>query len=31
MHGPGMTFGEPGYFAVERTRIVDVIAVEPSV
>jgi signal-transduction protein with cAMP-binding, CBS, and nucleotidyltransferase domain len=30
VHGPGMTFGEPGYFAVERTRIVEVIAVQPS-
>ncbi len=30
VHGPGMTFGEPGYFAVEHTRIVEVIAVEPS-
>jgi CRP/FNR family transcriptional regulator, cyclic AMP receptor protein len=31
VHGPGMTFGEPGYFAVEHTRILDVIAVKPSV
>ena len=31
VHGPGMTWGEPGFFAVERTRIVDVIAVAPSV
>jgi len=30
VHGPGMTLGEPGFFAVERTRIVEVIAVEPS-
>jgi CRP/FNR family transcriptional regulator, cyclic AMP receptor protein len=30
LHGPGMTFGEPGYFAAERIRIVAVIAVEPS-
>lgn len=30
VHGPGMTLGEPGYFAVERTRIVDVIAVRPT-
>jgi CRP/FNR family cyclic AMP-dependent transcriptional regulator len=30
VHGPGMTFGEPGFFSVERTRIVEVIAVEPS-
>ena len=29
VHGLGMTFGEPGYFAVERTRIVEVIAVQP--
>lgn len=31
LHGPGMTFGEPGFFSVERTRIVDMIAVAPSV
>jgi len=31
VHGPGMTLGEPGFFAVERTRIVDVIALTPSV
>jgi CRP/FNR family transcriptional regulator, cyclic AMP receptor protein len=30
LHGPGMTFGEPGYFAAERVRIVDVVAVLPS-
>jgi len=30
VHGPGMTFGEPGYFAVEHNRIVGVIAIEPS-
>lgn len=30
VHGPGMTLGEPGFFAVERTRIVEVIAVVPS-
>jgi CRP/FNR family transcriptional regulator len=30
VHGPGMTFGEPGYFAVEHNRIVEVIAVLPS-
>jgi CRP/FNR family transcriptional regulator, cyclic AMP receptor protein len=30
VHGPGMTLGEPGFFAVERTRIVEVVAVEPS-
>jgi CRP-like cAMP-binding protein len=28
LHGPGMTFGEPGYFAAEHTRIVAVIASE---
>ena len=31
VHGPGMTFGEPGYFAVDRDRIVAEIALEPSV
>jgi CRP-like cAMP-binding protein len=31
VHGPGMTLGEPGFFAVERTRIVDVVATTPSV
>ena len=30
LHGPGMTFGEPGYFAAEHTRIVAVIASEPA-
>jgi CRP-like cAMP-binding protein len=30
VHGPGMTLGEPGYFSVERNRIVEVTAVEPS-
>ena len=30
VHGPGMTLGEPGFFAVERTRIVEVIAVGPT-
>jgi CRP/FNR family transcriptional regulator, cyclic AMP receptor protein len=30
VHGPGMTLGEPGFFSVERTRIVEVIAVESS-
>ena len=30
LHGPGMTVGEPGYFSVERTRIVQVVAVVPS-
>jgi len=31
VHGPGMTFGEPGFFAVDRHRIVEVIAVLPTV
>jgi CRP/FNR family cyclic AMP-dependent transcriptional regulator len=31
VHGPGMTFGEPGYFSVERRRIVAVLAVQPTV
>jgi CRP/FNR family cyclic AMP-dependent transcriptional regulator len=31
VHGPGMTFGEPGFFAVEHSRIVEVIAQQPSV
>jgi CRP-like cAMP-binding protein len=30
VHGPGMTFGEPGFFAQDRVRIVDVIAVMPT-
>jgi CRP/FNR family cyclic AMP-dependent transcriptional regulator len=30
LHGPGMTVGEPGYFSVERSRIVEVVAVAPS-
>lgn len=30
LHGPGMTFGEPGFFAAERVRIVAVVAVQPS-
>ena len=30
LHGPGMTLGEAGYFSVERTRILDVVAVRPS-
>lgn len=30
LHGPGMTIGEPGYFSVERTRIVQLVAVVPS-
>jgi CRP-like cAMP-binding protein len=31
IHGPGMTFGEPGFFSVERTRVVSVVAVRPTV
>jgi CRP/FNR family transcriptional regulator, cyclic AMP receptor protein len=31
VHGPGMTLGEPGFFCVERTRIVEVIALRPTV
>jgi CRP/FNR family cyclic AMP-dependent transcriptional regulator len=31
LHGPGMTFGEPAYFAVDHQRIVEVIAIEPTV
>jgi CRP-like cAMP-binding protein len=31
LHGPGMTFGEPGFFAVEHRRIVEVVATRPSV
>lgn len=31
LHGPGMTLGEPGYFAAEPIRIVAVVAVIPSV
>jgi CRP/FNR family cyclic AMP-dependent transcriptional regulator len=31
LHGPGMTFGEPGYFAVDHQRIVEVLATEPTV
>jgi CRP/FNR family cyclic AMP-dependent transcriptional regulator len=30
LHGPGMTVGEPGYFSVERSRIVETVAVAPS-
>jgi CRP-like cAMP-binding protein len=30
LHGPGMTFGEPGYFAAEHVRIVSVVAAEPA-
>jgi CRP/FNR family cyclic AMP-dependent transcriptional regulator len=31
VHGPGMTLGEPGFFSIERTRIVEVVAVKPTV
>lgn len=31
VHGPGMTFGEPGFFAVDRHRIVEVIAITSTV
>jgi CRP/FNR family cyclic AMP-dependent transcriptional regulator len=31
LHGPGMTMGEPGFFAVDRRRVVEVIATAPSV
>jgi CRP-like cAMP-binding protein len=31
LHGPGMTFGEPGFFAVDHQRIVEVIATAPTV
>jgi CRP/FNR family transcriptional regulator, cyclic AMP receptor protein len=30
VHGPGMTFGEAGFFSVDRVRIVDVVAVAPT-
>ena len=31
LHGPGMTFGEPGFFAVDHQRIVEVVATAPIV
>jgi CRP/FNR family transcriptional regulator, cyclic AMP receptor protein len=31
LHGPGMTVGEPAFFAVDRRRVVELIAVAPSV
>src|SRR6478736_4340847 len=31
VHGPGMTLGEPGFFAVDRNRIVEVVALKPTV
>jgi CRP/FNR family transcriptional regulator, cyclic AMP receptor protein len=30
VHGPGMTLGEPGFFAQDHVRIVDVIATQPT-
>ncbi len=30
VHGPGMTFGEPGFFARDHVRIVDVIATQAT-
>jgi CRP-like cAMP-binding protein len=31
VHGPGMTVGEPGFFAVDHRRLLEVIALAPSV
>lgn len=31
LHGPGMSFGEPGYFALDHNRLVEDVAVAPSV
>jgi CRP/FNR family transcriptional regulator, cyclic AMP receptor protein len=31
LHGPGMTLGEPAFFAIDRRRVVEVVAVAPSV
>jgi len=31
LHGPGMTFGEPGFFAADHRRIVEVAATAPTV
>jgi CRP-like cAMP-binding protein len=31
LRGAGMTFGEPGYFAVERNRVVHSMAIRPTV
>jgi len=31
VRGPGMTFGEPGYFSVDRDRIVTEVALAPTV
>jgi CRP-like cAMP-binding protein len=30
VHGPGMTFGEPGFFSQERYRILDSVAMMPT-
>lgn len=30
VHGPGMTVGEPGYFAVDHERVVEVVALAPT-
>ena len=30
LHGPGMTFGEPGFFSQERYRLLDAIAMMPT-
>ncbi len=30
LHGPGMTLGEPGFFAVDHQRIVEVVATRPT-
>jgi CRP-like cAMP-binding protein len=31
VYGPGMTFGEPGFFAVDHKRLVEIVASAPSV
>jgi CRP/FNR family cyclic AMP-dependent transcriptional regulator len=31
LHGPGMTLGEPAFFAVDRRRVLEVTAIAPSV
>lgn len=31
IHGPGMTLGEPGFFAVDCVRVVEAVAVGPTV
>jgi CRP-like cAMP-binding protein len=30
VHGPGLAFGEPGFFSQERYRIVDSVAMAPT-